>query len=97
MLEQLQKNVTRSSRIVQRFDGRLNDVQYVYHLADVVAGRIVRIAEKNIEIKFDTSKPEGDPGRCADFSKAQRVLGWSPRVTLDQGLRRFYTWMATQP
>ena len=32
--------------------------------------------------------PQDDPRRrCPDISKAQRVLGWSPKVSLDEGLR----------
>jgi len=48
---------------------------------------------KDIPIEFDTSKPEGDRGRCADYSKASRVLGWAPRVALRDGLERTYRWV----
>lgn len=34
-----------------------------------------------------TKRPVDDPTRrCPDITKARRVLGWEPRVTLDQGL-----------
>ncbi len=33
-------------------------------------------------IVFDTSKPMGDIGRFADFSKAKAELGWSPKAEL---------------
>ena len=31
-----------------------------------------------------------------DTSKARRALGWEPRVPLEQGLGRLYTWLATR-
>jgi len=54
---------------------------------------VVALSGKAIEIKFDTSKPEGDVGRCADYTKAKDVLGWEPSVSLDAGLLQLYKWM----
>lgn len=54
---------------------------------------IVQISGKNIPIKFDTSKPEGDKARAANYSLAQEVLGWEPRVDLKEGLKRTYQWI----
>lgn len=61
-----------------------------------VAERVVAISGKEIEIEYDLSAPEGDRGRCADFSKAAAVLGWTPQVSLDEGLGRLYRWMEHQ-
>lgn len=58
-----------------------------------VAEAVLAISGKPIEIAYDTSKPEGDRGRCADWSKARRVLGWQPRTTLQAGLAGLYRWM----
>lgn len=58
-----------------------------------IAETIVAISGKPITTEFDTTKPEGDRGRCADFTKARRVLGWEPRVTLQYGLRQLYSWI----
>lgn len=58
-----------------------------------IAETIVAISGKPIAITFDTTKPEGDRGRCADFAKARRVLGWEPRVSLSAGLRQLYSWI----
>lgn len=58
-----------------------------------IAHIIADISGKPIEIEFDLSRPEGDQGRCADYSKARRVLGWEPKVTLHDGLAELYQWI----
>ncbi|MFW2404423.1 MAG: NAD-dependent epimerase/dehydratase family protein [Gammaproteobacteria bacterium] len=61
-----------------------------------IAETVVEISGKHIEIVFDTSKPEGDRGRCADYSKARDVLGWQPRVGVRDGLEQLYAWIENQ-
>lgn len=58
------------------------------------AETVVRISGKPIEIIYDPTKPEGDLGRCADFAKARRVLGWQPRVAFEDGMREMYAWIS---
>jgi GDP-D-mannose 3',5'-epimerase len=58
----------------------------------VLAEKIVEISGKNIEIKYDPSKPAGPLSRTADITKARKVLGWSPKVSLEEGLRKTYAW-----
>lgn len=58
-----------------------------------VAETIVEVSGKDITIEFDTSRPEGDRGRRADYSKARRVLGWEPRVKLKDGMEQTYRWV----
>lgn len=58
-----------------------------------IAETIVDISGKNIYIQYDKSKPEGDRGRCADFTKAKNLLGWEPQVPLRVGLESLYSWI----
>jgi GDP-D-mannose 3',5'-epimerase len=58
-----------------------------------VAEIVVAISGKRISIQYDPSKPEGDRGRCADFSKARRVLGWHPKITVRDGIASLYRWI----
>src|SRR5690554_3866528 len=58
-----------------------------------IAEMVVEISGKSIEIVYDTTKPEGDKARSADFSKAQKVLGWSPQISLKEGLEKQYKWV----
>jgi GDP-D-mannose 3', 5'-epimerase len=57
-----------------------------------VAEAVVKISGKDIEIKYDLSKPTGDTGRCADYSKASVILGWEPKVDMQCGLQKLYNW-----
>ena len=58
-----------------------------------IASMIIEISGKNIELKYDTSKPEGDKGRCADYTRAQKLLGWKPRTDIRTGLTKLYKWV----
>ena len=49
------------------------------------------------EIRWDTSKPDGQPRRCLDTEKAARLLGWRAKVGFEEGLRRTIEWFQGQP
>lgn len=44
------------------------------------------------EIRWDTTKPDGQPRRCLDTSRAESYFGFKARTTLDEGLRRTIDW-----
>jgi len=58
-----------------------------------LAQTIVETSGKDIKISFDTSKPEGDKARAADYTKAREILGWEPQIDLRNGLSRTYQWI----
>ena len=47
------------------------------------------------EISWDREKPDGTPRKLLDVSKLRR-LGWSPKITLRDGIARTYDWFLTQ-
>lgn len=61
-----------------------------------IAEAIVKISGKDIEIFYDFEKPEGDKARSADYTKANKILGWEPKVTLEEGLFQQYNWIKNQ-
>ncbi len=61
-----------------------------------LASHVVEISGKDINIIYDTSKPEGDKARAADYRKASETLGWKPRVNLKTGLQKTYDWIVQQ-
>jgi GDP-L-fucose synthase len=47
------------------------------------------------EIRWDPSKPDGQPRRCLDTSRAEELLGFKAEVELREGLRRTIQWWRT--
>ncbi len=43
-------------------------------------------------IEWDTTKPDGQPRRSLDTSRAATLLGWKARTDLEEGLRRTVAW-----
>jgi len=57
-----------------------------------LARMIIDSADSNSEITF-IDRPVDDPEvRCPDISMAGKVLGWEPRVSLEEGLQRTIDW-----
>jgi GDP-D-mannose 3', 5'-epimerase len=61
-----------------------------------IAETIVKISNKDIKIKFDLTRPEGDIDRMADWTKAKALLNWQPRTTIETGLQIVYKWIEQQ-
>ncbi|HVE75637.1 MAG TPA: GDP-L-fucose synthase [Actinomycetota bacterium] len=47
-------------------------------------------------ITWDESKPDGQPRRKLDISRAENLLGFKPTVPLEEGLRRTVDWYRNQ-
>ena len=48
------------------------------------------------EIEWDTTKPDGQPRRCLDVSRAERSFGFRARTDFREGLRRTIAWYRAQ-
>jgi len=42
-------------------------------------------------LRFDTTQPDGSPRKLLDLSRLQK-LGWRPRISLGEGIRKTYEW-----
>lgn len=62
----------------------------IHELATIL---IEKTFKKDVGIAFDITKPEGDIGRCADYSLAKEVLGWEPKITMEAGLKLTADWV----
>jgi len=47
-------------------------------------------------IEWDSTKPDGQPRRCLDVSRAEKLLGWRAQVPFEEGLRRTIDWLKGQ-
>lgn len=61
-----------------------------------LVGRIAEACDYRGRITWDTSKPDGQPRRGLDISRARELLGWSPRQDFDTGLAATVAWWRSQ-
>jgi len=66
-----------------------------YRIKDVVS-MILDVVGYKPKIAYDRSKPEGPFSRALDMSLAKKLLGWTPRVDLHEGLELTIKWMKEQ-
>lgn len=60
---------------------------------DDLADMVISLSGKKLGKRYDPSKPQGVRGRCADITLARKVLGWVPKVTLEDGMKRTYAYV----
>ena len=63
-----------------------------YKMIDVVNLIFKIIGWKPQNFEFDTSKPVGALSRALDNERANKLLGWNPQFTLEDGLRKTIEW-----
>ncbi|MGH9870468.1 MAG: GDP-L-fucose synthase family protein [Candidatus Polarisedimenticolia bacterium] len=64
-------------------------------IRDLVA-LIARLTGFTGDILWDSSRPDGQPRRCLDISRAKESLGWMARTSLEDGLRQTISWYEAQ-
>jgi GDP-L-fucose synthase len=57
-----------------------------------LAMKIKEVGRYNANIMWDPTKPDGQPRRCLDISRAKNVLRWEPRIPFDVGLAGAIHW-----
>lgn len=54
--------------------------------------KIVSASGRNLEVEYDSSKPDIATKLCLDISKVNESLGWKPKVSLDEGIGKTIEW-----
>ncbi len=54
--------------------------------------KIARLCEFTGEIRWDATKPDGQPRRCLDLTRSRARLGWQAKTTFDEGLKATIQW-----
>jgi GDP-L-fucose synthase len=57
---------------------------------------VARLARFEGEIVWDATKPDGQPRRCLDVTRAREQLGFAARTSLEEGLKRTIAWYEAQ-
>jgi GDP-L-fucose synthase len=67
---------------------------------EINVGDLARLVAQLVGFKgklvFDPSKPDGQPRRCLDTERAERVLGFKAQVGLEEGMKRTIAWFEEQ-
>ncbi len=54
--------------------------------------KISRLMDFKGKIIWDKSKPDGQPRRCLDVSKAKKYFGFTAKTNFDEGLKKTISW-----
>ena len=60
-----------------------------------LAHRVAELSGFKGEILWDTSKPDGQPRRSLDVTKAEKLFGFRAKVPFEDGLRQTIEWFKT--
>lgn len=64
--------------------------------AEITIKNLVELVAKHCrfegEIRWDATKPDGQPRRCLDTTKATEAMGWTAQVGFEEGLQRTIAW-----
>jgi GDP-L-fucose synthase len=61
-------------------------------LAEMIAGECGYMGM----IRWDSSKPDGQPRRAVDATRASEILGWTPSIRLENGIAETVSWWRDQ-
>ncbi|MFO7323999.1 MAG: GDP-L-fucose synthase [Chloroflexota bacterium] len=61
-----------------------------------LAEKIAALVGFEGELRWDTTKPNGQPRRCLDVSRAEREFGFRARTSFDEGLKDTIAWYRAQ-
>jgi GDP-L-fucose synthase len=54
--------------------------------------KIILLSEIKTQVTFDTTKPDGSPRRNSNNKKMREKVGFTPQISLDDGLQRTILW-----
>jgi UDP-glucose 4-epimerase len=60
---------------------------------EAIAKKVASQFRRDLDLQFGLPAPGGTPRRCPNTAKI-RALGFSPKVTLDEGIRETVAWYA---
>ena len=61
-----------------------------------LANTISKLMNFNGKINWDLTKPNGQPRRCVSNEMAEQKIGFSPKISLEDGLKNIISWHKSQ-
>ena len=90
------------SDLTRFVDAALTRQESAFELFNVGCGRIIEVKDlvakiiqhsgKRLHVEHDLKKPTVNTSLCLDSSRAKDLLGWQPRVSLDDGIQGTLVW-----
>ncbi|MGH2698224.1 MAG: GDP-L-fucose synthase, partial [Actinomycetota bacterium] len=83
----------------ERYDGAepvnlgTNEEISIKELAELIA----KLVGFEGELEWDTTRPDGQPRRRVDVTRARELFGFEARVSLEEGLRRTIDYYEANP
>jgi len=62
---------------------------------DKLVDDVAKVAGKRVTKRHDLSRPQGVRGRNSDNTRLREILGWEPRITIAEGIKPTYHWIAS--
>jgi GDP-L-fucose synthase len=90
-VEDAARAIVRAAEVLESSDPVNIGSGHEISIADLVPLVAQKVGFKG-EIRFDPTKPNGQPRRCLDVTRARHLLGWEARVPLAEGLERTVGW-----
>ncbi|MBR9706732.1 NAD-dependent epimerase/dehydratase family protein [Candidatus Pacearchaeota archaeon] len=59
---------------------------------DGLVKKVIKHSNKSLDIEYDETKPNVMTKVALDCSKAKQVFGWTPKITLDEGIKKTIKW-----
>ena len=88
--------------LIEFIDSCINNQESKYELFNCGAGQafsiltlaetIMNLQDKDLNVKFDTTKPDIPTTVILDCTKAKDKLGWTPKTSLESGLKKTCDW-----
>ncbi len=72
-------------------------IRDLVHLICRLTGFATTPEEWERKIRWDTTKPDGQPRRMLDTKRAKQLLGWQARVGFEEGLANTIEWYRANP
>ena len=52
----------------------------------------MKLMDVNLDIHWNVNMPNGQPRRCVSFEKALQEIGFEPKTSLEEGLKKTIEW-----
>jgi GDP-D-mannose 3', 5'-epimerase len=81
-----------ASDITEPLNVGSDELVTINQLVDIVEG----VAGVKLEREYKLDAPQGVRGRNSDNTRIEKLLGWTPSITLQHGLEQTYRWVYDQ-